>query len=177
MYSQFLNQMPPVLRCVSSTVRALMEKWSVEQLTALVSGFTSHYSFKCTFTCVPPCFLLSMSLSFCPQWFPILSLSFSVFNPVCVSQWTVAGAAGPSGVLAVERVMLVWEGGIVREPILLQLLGVVHAKETELGSIPAALSPALVRKVLGCKFYYKQFWNESDESNCLFIPVRIQRNE
>lgn len=99
MYSQFLNQMPPVLRCVSSTVRALMEKWCAEQLTALVSGFTSHYSFKCTFTCVPLCFLLSLS--------PILSLSFSVFNPVCVSQWTVAGAAGPSGVLAVERVMLV----------------------------------------------------------------------
>lgn len=65
------------------------------------------------------------------------------------SQWTAAGAAGPSGALAVGHAMSESEGAIAQEPILLQLLGVVPAKERESGSTPAALNPALVNSVLG----------------------------
>lgn len=92
----------------------------------------------------------------------------SVFYAVCVSQWTVAGAAGPSGVLAVEHVMLVWEGGIVQERILPQLPEVVPAKETELGLIPAALNPALVSNCLVSLNTESMFWNLKNESP-LFI--------
>lgn len=74
---------------------------------------------------------------------------------MCVSQWTVDGAAGPCGAHAVELVMLVSEGGIVQEPILLQLLEVVPVKETELGLIHAALNPALVH-TQSCYSGYKQ---------------------
>lgn len=60
------------------------------------------------------------------------------------SQWTVAGAAGPSGALAAGHATLESEGAIAQEPILLRLLGVVPAEERESGSTPAALSPASV---------------------------------
>lgn len=56
----------------------------------------------------------------------------------------MVGAGGPSGVYAVEHVMLVLGDDIGQEPILLPRLGVNLAKGTELGLIPAALNPALV---------------------------------
>lgn len=74
---------------------------------------------------------------------------------MCVSQWTVAGAAGPHGAPVVEHVMLVLGGDIAQKLILLQRLGVVPAKETELGLIPAALNPALVSRVTQLvKFFF-----------------------
>lgn len=124
---------------VSPSALALMEKWSVEQLPALVSDLTVECSFGCTFI-ISPSLLLSilkyLILSYC------LFLSLSC---VCVSQWTVAGAAGRSGALAVEHVTSVWEGGTDQGPIPLQLLADTRAKETELGLTPVALNPALVR--------------------------------
>lgn len=82
-----------------------MEKWSAEQLLALVSDYTINCSYE-------HLLFHSLPVSCCPQVFCFsficlpFSLSFSVFFSVCVSQWTVAGAAGPSGALAVEHVML-----------------------------------------------------------------------
>lgn len=99
-----MSQMSLVLHSVSQTVPALMEKWSAEQLPALVSDFTINCTFECTFTCVSPCLSLFFLLSAIVSHSLCLSLSFIL----CVfSQWTVAGAAGPSGALAVGRVMLV----------------------------------------------------------------------
>lgn len=89
---------------MSSSAPALMEKWSVEQLPALVSNFTVECSFGCTFIISP----LPLSL-FLDGIFSLIVSFFLHLYPVCmcVCQWTVAGAAGHSGALAVEHVMLV----------------------------------------------------------------------
>lgn len=122
-YHMFLHYVP-------QTVHALMGKWSVAHFPALVSALTRATGIKF--------FLLIFPINF----LAVLSLSCVC---LCVSQWTVAGAAGHSGVHAVERVMLVLDGGIVQGPILLLHSVVDPAKEKELGLIPAVLNPALVR--------------------------------
>lgn len=152
-----------------------MEKWSAEQLPALVSGFSINCSLLFHSLPVYCCLQVFSTLLICLSF----SLSFSVFYSVCVSQWTVAGAAGPRGALAVEHVMLGWEGGIVQEPILLQPSGVVPAKETQLGSIPAALNPALVRRstwLLILLYTVSMFWKVKDELPVYFTPVCVQRH-
>lgn len=99
------------------------------------------YAVKCSFYYHSFPFSVSLKFSY--------SLLFSLFfPPLCVSfsQWTVAGAAGHSGALAVERATSALEGATDLEPTLLQLSADAHVKETELGLTPVALNPVLVRR-------------------------------